>query len=225
MPCPSQQEHLKPNTTTASSNSFLVPPGPTEVQRGNSRMKNTPRFAFGTGSRDAWYKTYADKQSARPGARPSTLTASAKVSLLSSSIGEKSSDSRRPTTPSFSFGSSKRDGLERAHGRAKADVAYLSQKSSLGDHEGVRGDSRKIRAPSFGFGSSTRDSFNKLAAKVRPGERPSELTRGATVLDPMTGSGRGIGRQVDSKRQTLPSYGFGTSSRDHASRMVVKPHF
>ena len=89
----------------------------------------------------------------------------------------------------------------------------------------MRGDSRKIRAPSFGFGSSTRDSFNKLAAKVRPGERPSELTRGATVLDPMTGSGRGIGRQVDSKRQTLPSYGFGTSSRDHASRMVVKPHF
>ncbi len=197
-----QQEHLKPNSTTSgvSATSYATHSDFHASQRHNSRVKNSPRFAFGS--------------SRRPDAAKSSLTSGAQLTLPPNGLGAKSQDSRRPTTPAFSFGSGRRGDLGVSR-PVTANIEFRThQGGSIGAVDGLKGDSRKPRAPTFSFGSSK-----------RPDPASKSVTGGATMLDPAASSATSTGKMLDSRKQTLPSYGFGTSTRDHGARRIHKAHF
>lgn len=144
---------------------FLAPDHDSIGKRAvDSRKKTASSFSFGRASREKAGRTFLSKAHSKLQADPTTAT----VGLISfeCSVGARSSDSRRPTSPRATFGSAPRSQPKLWMGRAlsargpnttthKAEFLPVGSASAMGG-SGRQVLSSKKTAPSFGFGTSSR---------------------------------------------------------------------
>lgn len=131
--------------------------------------------------------------------------------------------SKRTSAPSYGFGSSTREHQEKvfvSQEHAALIAAPCSpgpvydQRASIGPQ--VNGALES--APRYGFGTSNREH----AAKVYISSEHEKVSGGRDAPGPGTYDAEsGIGQQPDSKKATLPRYGFGSSTREHQQKVFV----
>tara|TARA_B110000046_G_C12915986_1_gene364970 strand:- start:249 stop:1019 length:771 start_codon:yes stop_codon:yes gene_type:complete len=129
----------------------------------------------------------------------------------------------KASAPSYGFGSGTREVaakvfVSQEHSALTGNPcspgpATFSQPASIGPQvNGV-----KQSAPRFGFGTSTREHQSKVYISAEH----EKVSGGQFAPGPHYDFETGIGKQVDSKKTSLPLFGFGTSTREHQSKVYI----
>jgi len=136
--------------------------------------------------------------------------------MRNAAIGPQA-DSRKSNAPAFGFGAADRNASAKVYvskDHSKVDFGKLGPgavyetKSSFGKQV----DAKKRSPASVGFGSA--DRFLQPSA-ARAKRNPQVPGPGSYPLP------KAVGKQTQSKAVTEGSFGFGTSTRDHAEKVFI----
>jgi len=129
----------------------------------------------------------------------------------------------KASAPSYGFGSGTREVaakvfVSQEHSALTANPcspgpATFTQPASVGPQV----DGLKQSAPRFGFGTSTREHQSKVYISADH----EKVSGGRFAPGPHYDFETGIGKQVDSKKASLPLFGFGSSTREHQSKVYI----
>ena len=215
---------IKPHVASEKLSSFTAEsPGPGAYdshssfsRQSKSTKKSSPTVKFGSADRDNYKKQYIT--AAQQKKVPSNYTG--EISYLggsSSSMGKMSSSTRK-SAPKFGFGSSSRFGNSKSK-RVTSDVDYASGSMSS---MAKQAQSTKKSSPAFGFGTQERDRYNSQYLSKAHSQK--QIIRTTEAVD-FSDSTRSFGSQVKSTKKTSANFGFGTSSRAHASKTYMPKNF
>jgi len=190
----------------------------------NSAMESAPRYGFGTSDRDDVAKVYISHEHEKT--MPGGLFAPGPQYNFETGIGQQVT-SQKATLPLYGFGSSTREHQQKVY------ISAEHEKVSGGPGEGA-GFKYSLH-PSLGsqvlsYGPT---GYN---CRVKNGSQPGWVMGKAERFGNLSsGGGSGalapgpgtytitpsVGVQVASSKPSLPRYGFGSSTREHANKVFI----
>lgn len=211
-----RQPHVKEDALTDS----MDVPGPGSYRLNSSfgkqsvsKKRSSATGKFGTAKRSELTKTYVGK--AQAAKIPSKYTEETGYPHVSS-IG-KQSLSKKKSNPSIGFSKG-----ERFSNLGKSDPTQVVKFPVGPSSMSKQASSKKKSSPSFGFGAGGRTAYNKQYLSK---EAQAKMISTTTASCDFPMGTRGMGKQSDSRKKTMPSLGFGTSQRGHSSKLYQPPGF
>ena len=168
-----------------------------------SRRRSAPKYGFGSSTRQQAAKVFMSQEHAKL-APPAASTPGPSAYTLNPAVGTQVDGSKK-SAPIWVFGSS-----DRFQGNTKPSA----QNPGPGTYDmtpgvGPQTSSAKQTQPMFGFGTSTREHVSKVYVS----EEHNKSLHGIESPGPVYELIRGVGKQLDSKKESCPAWVFGGAER------------